>query len=790
MTDRSPGKTHSKAPLPPRDDAPVRDLVDQISIGIDVLVLFFLSLYAVVRPLVPPPDAAGMGIHVLLQVLIATALLMWVLRTNLQGGFAGVACGAEWALGAWILLGAVSAVMSVEPFRSYLQLANWAGDLAAFWLAMQYARTAAGARLLLRIALATGLVAALYGLYQYGWGFQQMRDSPETAQWLRRLTPAERIDAEARLGSNRIFSTFVLPNSLAGYLGLLIPVALATAMGRMDGVKPRRRRTARAAAIVVAHALLLAFALTGSKGAALALGASLACGLAIHGGPLARRYPGAVAKAALTLALGAIVFAGTAWRVGPLAHVRDALGDVFPTTAILGKTARFRLGYWDAAVRIAADHPVLGVGPDQFRSHYHAYRAPTASEVRHTHNDYLQLACELGIPGVALYLAGIVLVARCLWRPPPAPEGDPAVSEAVVEPTTRRVLDFAPAFAFAGGVCGFGLLYAMDPSFDAPTPAPGDPGNYEAAFHLVAGFVWLVAAMFLRPEPGPGLAWGLGAGLLAHALHGAVDFDLYVPQVSAQAALLAGVACGLAARRAARPLFRVRLPLPGQLVCGLSLLVPFFLLTHGWLPRAVKFDNALAQAQQAIDKLTEGAALARLEEALDPETGIPWHVPTLQRLADIEQRNFLRQSDYQVYIREHQYFKVPRLRFERAAELNDRLSINHFEIGRWWAHFAALCEGQARSFPVGSSEHTELTKQAGRGWEDAIAAYRRAIDRYPTLPTYRYHLGLLLFDHGDTVAGRAELEHARALSDQREPGDALRLVTKQLEEIANRLAPR
>lgn len=76
-----------------------------------------------------------------------------------------------------------------------------------------------------------------------------------------------------------------------------------------------------------------------------------------------------------------------------------------------------------AAADMTRDHPLLGVGPGCFKYHFMAYRV--ALPARHppkwthgwpmnfgeVHNDHLQVASETGLPGYALFLAALAVVA-------------------------------------------------------------------------------------------------------------------------------------------------------------------------------------------------------------------------------------------------------------------------------------------------------------------------------------------------------------------------------------------
>jgi O-antigen ligase len=89
-----------------------------------------------------------------------------------------------------------------------------------------------------------------------------------------------------------------------------------------------------------------------------------------------------------------------------------------------------RLTVFGAAWRMFVDHPLLGVGPGNFGYAYYDYKivaeelypSLASSEARVTnygeaHSDHLEILAETGIPGYALFLAALILVARVSLQP-------------------------------------------------------------------------------------------------------------------------------------------------------------------------------------------------------------------------------------------------------------------------------------------------------------------------------------------------------------------------------------
>ena len=88
-----------------------------------------------------------------------------------------------------------------------------------------------------------------------------------------------------------------------------------------------------------------------------------------------------------------------------------------------------RLGAFAAAWEMVVDHPVTGVGPHCYRYQFFNYRllasdrypeamrfAEKGANFGETHNDHLQVLAETGLPGYALMLTAMVLIAARSFR--------------------------------------------------------------------------------------------------------------------------------------------------------------------------------------------------------------------------------------------------------------------------------------------------------------------------------------------------------------------------------------
>ena len=87
-----------------------------------------------------------------------------------------------------------------------------------------------------------------------------------------------------------------------------------------------------------------------------------------------------------------------------------------------------RLCMLQAGVRMVAEHPLVGLGPNMPERRYPIYRHPTASRlnVPHLHDSYLQLAAERGLPSLVVFLLLFAVALRAAWRDERADPGGSA----------------------------------------------------------------------------------------------------------------------------------------------------------------------------------------------------------------------------------------------------------------------------------------------------------------------------------------------------------------------------
>jgi O-antigen ligase len=269
----------------------------------------------------------------------------------------------------------------------------------------------------------------------------------------------------------RVISTFGWPNAYAGYLLVAWPLA---------GVGLLRARTALERTLYGGAGLLLvaAFVLTYSRAAWFVFALQLA-GLAAVGLRqwlrTRRRDPASGAPALAAPAPARL----PRWPLFGLPLLLGGLLLLPSVRQVLGRVADFggysmtgRIRFWQAALEMWRDHPLLGVGLGNFAAFYPHYQRYPYFYSNDPHSWPLQLLCELGLPGALLallLLAGAVVWLRRIWRSLPPLEAG-LLSAALVGSLAHAAVDFdytlSATTALLGAVLAYGTWRA------APEPAP------------------------------------------------------------------------------------------------------------------------------------------------------------------------------------------------------------------------------------------------------------------------------------------------------------------------------
>ena len=288
------------------------------------------------------------------------------------------------------------------------------------------------------------------------------------------------------LYKDRPFSTMGQASALASVLGMATLLSLSLVVGR-----PRRVQ-----AIVVAAATLSAIglALTLSRGGYLGIVAGVVvAGLVLAAGrrrsvPWTRVSRAAIPVVGAVLVLGAVVLV---WRPAN-AFAGQIAQRAFSIPAVTETSNRSHLDMWEVGIRIAAEHPIIGTGPDTYVLLFGDYRDRVLTPERaavmarfrpeSAHNVYISTAAGAGIPALIAYVAIIGLALAAGVR------------------AARRDVSLAARLTLAG-LMGAVAVHLVTDSF--MTAEPSAAAIFWIMLGAIAGFAGRLTPEVRASEPVP-----------------------------------------------------------------------------------------------------------------------------------------------------------------------------------------------------------------------------------------------------------------------------------------------
>jgi tetratricopeptide (TPR) repeat protein len=475
------------------------------------------------------PLASGfsseLGSAHLLQLLVFFCGLLWVLRGALSRTLPYRSVGVAIAALAFLLVCILWTLLSTRKLPAVVTLISWTSDIVLLLVLLQSSdRT--WRRTVLCCLVASAVVAACIGITQYMWGLDELRESirnnPEAVK--RQLGLREEMwqTFMDRANTDRAFGTFVYPNALAGFLDIVLPVAVGMLAGALlQSKRPVRpgdvAKSGAASAASFVFLLLICLWFTFSKGGWIAAAAAL-------GFMAVRRGKSARARTAVCAALAAAL---------TVLLVVGSLSESVPGPSQYLASLSVRVDYWKAAWRMSLDNRLVGgVGLRNFGDFYPAYKEPSYQEVKLAHGTPMQLLADMGVFGLLAYAAlWLLLLKGASGREPDEESGTPP----------RRGVGLA-----AGAAVFLMLLIQRDIS-----PFTNEAGGTDLVRWLSYAILWAVSFLALertvRPDS-PAVRLGLLGGCVGYLVHGTVDFDMFVPGIHLTALTAAACAYGLPAR--------------------------------------------------------------------------------------------------------------------------------------------------------------------------------------------------------------------------------------------------
>jgi putative inorganic carbon (hco3(-)) transporter len=279
-------------------------------------------------------------------------------------------------IGVFVAISGVSILGSPDRFISLYNYAYLMGHyILTYYLIVNSVQSFEQVKRLLKVLFISALGTAVYGFYQYihGVDISQYR-------W---------VDGEQFPDLHvRVFSTMGNPNIYAGYL----VVVIALAIGMMLAARQWKSKFAYVGLIGTLSACL---ALTYCRGSWLSfLGV-----LAILGLMRSKKF------------LWLIIIAPLAARwVNPM-----LLERLISIANPVDSSSALRIALWESSFAMLLEHPFLGIGWGAYWMVYPSYDffiTDSATTIYHAHNMFLHIGAELGFMGLAAFLWLLISVLK------------------------------------------------------------------------------------------------------------------------------------------------------------------------------------------------------------------------------------------------------------------------------------------------------------------------------------------------------------------------------------------
>ncbi len=284
--------------------------------------------------------------------------------------------------------------LSIAPYSTRSQLLVLVCCVTAYFFARIVGQDRGSRRRLIAWLLILGTFESLYGLVQYLSGWQKI------------FAYAKKYNLEEATG------TYINRNHYAGFLEMAIPFSLALVLHehvrswrrgqRGRGIKGLlvgenlSRMGFRLFAVIVMVAALIC---SRSRMGMIASASSLALMAAFSG--FQRKAGMWIATAVMICVTALVLWIGAGSALGRFGNISNEFAS----------EGESRSSLWKGTAQLIAGHPLLGSGLGTFPVAFTAVQSTFLGKfVNHAHNDYLELASDLGIPAAIVLFGSIVIL--------------------------------------------------------------------------------------------------------------------------------------------------------------------------------------------------------------------------------------------------------------------------------------------------------------------------------------------------------------------------------------------
>ncbi len=277
-------------------------------------------------------------------------------------------------------LGSVNKQSTLNQIIYFLTLYLW------YWIIINLPVHNRFPKIIFTTIILAAILIIIYAIYQYKSGFTAMREFViEHPQYL-----IQSRDYLRRFKSNAVFSTFLYPPALAGYLNVVFFAILGLTLAESNKGDGKIFSAIKSCAYyLLLLTIILVMILTKSKGGWLSLFAGLVIFTSLSG------KGRGVAKKIIIFFLAFVIF---------FVAIGFSKKIILPKPRNVIASLKVRQEYWKAAAQMIKEKPLLGYGAGTFGSVYPAFKTKLAEETKMAHNSYLQLWAETGIFGLMAFL--------------------------------------------------------------------------------------------------------------------------------------------------------------------------------------------------------------------------------------------------------------------------------------------------------------------------------------------------------------------------------------------------
>ena len=302
------------------------------------------------------------------SVFLGLGAVLWLGKMIVNGRFNFKSTPFDLGIALLVLLSAASIWASPDRGFSFYNYYNLMGRyILVYYLVVNNINSATQIKRIIWVLLASASIVTLYGFYQYLFGIN--------------ISANEWVDGKQFPDLKiRVFSTLKNPNLLAGFLVTMM--AIGASMGY-------KAATMKGRAILFSLVFMFGacLVLTYSRGAWL----SLLAVIGVYGMLCNRKI------------FWLLILLPVAMLCGHDAILERIMSITNPTDT----SSTLRMALWESTLAMIRDKPLLGIGWGSYWLVYPQYdfwlNNPNV-KIFHAHNMYLNIAAEIGIPGLLTFL--------------------------------------------------------------------------------------------------------------------------------------------------------------------------------------------------------------------------------------------------------------------------------------------------------------------------------------------------------------------------------------------------